>query len=455
MPGREKEAKNLHWKDKLVVVVGLGLSGRAAVNLLLRHGARVVATDRSSKEQVAPEVHKLDCELVLGGHEGVPFSRADLVVVSPGVPQFPGLDAAVAAGVEVIGETELASRFLEVPICAIGGTNGKSSVTVLFGHLLEAANQRVFVGGNLGEPACDAPGQGVDTVVYEVSSFQMERVPSFRPRAAVLLNVSEDHLDRYPDFDAYVAAKGNCFANQQEEDFAIFPADSRICREQVNRGRGKKVSFGEGGDYVVEGKCVVEVATKKRFDLSQSDLHGRHNHLNAAAAIAMARVMGLRSADIEEGLRRFRALPHRMALVGHLRDVTFYDDSKATNVGAAVTALAGLSETKGVLLAGGRDKLGSYEQLVETLVQRGRGAVLLGEAAPRLKAAIDGRVPVEVARTMQGAVVRAFRMARPGDAVLLSPACSSLDMYKNYSERGERFTEAVRALPSLLQENHA
>lgn len=455
MPGRKEEAEDLHCRGKVVVVVGLGLSGRAAVELLLRRGARVVATDRCAQDKVAPEVLKLDCELVLGGHEGVPFTTADLIVVSPGVPQFPGLKAAIAAGVEVIGETELASRFIDVPICAVGGTNGKSSVTVLLGHLLEAANQRVFVGGNLGEPACDAPGQGVDTVVYEVSSFQMERVPTFRPRAAVLLNVSEDHLDRYPDFDAYVEAKGNCFANQTDQDFAIYPADSAICREQVSRGMGKKVSFGLGGDYALDGKCVVEMATRKRFDLSESDLHGRHNHLNAAAAIAMARVMGLRCADIEEGLRRFRALPHRMALVGHHREVTFYDDSKATNVGAAVTALAGLSENKGVLLAGGRDKLGSYDKLVETLVERGRGAVLLGEAAPRLEAAIDGRVPVEVARTMQGAVVRAFRMAQPGDAVLLSPACSSLDMYKNYSERGERFTEAVRALPSLLQENHA
>jgi UDP-N-acetylmuramoylalanine--D-glutamate ligase len=446
-------ASSFSVADKTVIVVGLGISGCAAVELLRRHGAKVIATDVAAREKISTEAHRLDCELVLGGHEKVPFLKADLIVLSPGVPLFPAVVAAEAAGVEVIGETELASRFIDVPICAIGGTNGKSTTTTLFGHLLEAAGQKVFVGGNLGQPACEAPGQGVDTVVYEVSSFQMERVPTFHPKAALLLNVSEDHLDRYSDFAAYVQAKGNCFVNQTAEDFAIFPTNSPECRAQVSRGSGRKVTYGEGGDYIVEGKAVVEVATGRRYDLTHCDLHGRHNHLNAAAAIAMGRVMGLRSSDIEEGLRRFRALPHRMARVGYYRDVTFYDDSKATNVGAAVTALDGLTEDKGVLIAGGRDKLGSYDELVETLVRRGRGAVLIGEAAPRLAQAIAGRVSVEIARTMQGAVVRAFRMARPGDAVLLSPACSSLDMFKNYSDRGERFTEAVRALSSLLQEN--
>jgi UDP-N-acetylmuramoylalanine--D-glutamate ligase len=336
---------------------------------------------------------------------------------------------------------------------AVGGTNGKSSTTVLLGHLLEGADMRVFVGGNLGEPACEAPGQEVQAAVLEVSSFQMERVPTFRPRVGILLDITEDHLDRYESFAHYAAAKGNCFANQGPNDFAIYYKPSKLCAEQVGRGRGKKVSFGPGGDYFVEGTDVVEAATGERFDLSESDLYGGHNHLNAAAAIAAVRVTGISKAAVQEGLRRFRALPHRMALAGRHKGVSFYDDSKATNVGAAVTALRGLTEPRGVLVAGGRDKLGSYDELVAALREKGRAAVLLGEAAPRLAKAIGDSVPIELAQTIQGAVLRAFRLARPGDAVLLSPACSSLDMFKNYAERGERFTEAVRSLPTLLQED--
>lgn len=446
MPSRSNSKAALDLKGKTVVVVGLGASGRSAVEFLLRRGARVIGTDSAPADKVPDVARKLGCELVLGGHAGVDFNAADLIVVSPGVPHFPALAAAEDAGVEVIGETELASRGLDAPILAIGGTNGKSTATVLLGHLLEGADLKVFVGGNLGEPACEAPDQDVDAVVLEVSSFQMERVPTFRPRVALLLNVSEDHLDRYDDFNGYVRAKGNCFANQQPDDVAIYLAGSMRCREQASRGKAQLVSFGETGDYFVDGADIVEKKTGERFDLSSADLHGLHNRMNAAAAIAAARAFGVETEAIVEGLRRFRALPHRMALAGRYQGVSFYDDSKATNVGAAVTALSGLTEEKGVLVAGGRDKMGSYDALVEALREKGRGAVLLGEAAGRIEAAIGDVVPVQRAKTMQGAVLRAFGMARPGDAVLLSPACASLDMFKNYADRGDRFIEAVAAL---------
>ena len=441
-------------EKKTVIVVGLGTSCCAAVRLLERLGARVIATDANSIDSLSSEARKLTVEMVLGGHQGVDFMSPDLVVVSPGVPSFPALQQAVSAGIEVIGEAELAYRFLDAPVCAVGGTNGKSTVTVLLGHVLEAAGQRIFLGGNLGEPACEAPGQDVDAVVLEVSSFQMERITSFRPKAAALLNITEDHLDRYDSFLNYAEAKGNCFQNQGPSDVAVIPVGDKLCEQQARRGRGKVVTFGLDGDYAVEGKSVVERLTNTRFDLTRSDLHGRHNHENAAAAIAMGRAMGVTVDDITEGLRRFRALPHRMALVGRYRNVAFYDDSKATNVGAAVTALRGLTEEKGVLIAGGRDKHGSYDELIAAIEEKARAVVVLGEAAERLSQAIGRRVPIEVARTIQGAVVRAFRMARPGDAVLLSPACSSLDMFKNYSERGERFTEAVESLSTLLKETH-
>ena len=439
---------------KRVCVVGLGSSGCAAIRLLVSAGARVIGTDRAERNQLSAEASKLPAlgvDLVLGGHAGVPYAELDLIVTSPGVADFPELLATEARGVPVIGELELAFRALDVPVLAVGGTNGKSTATTLLGHMVESKYERTFVGGNLGQPAAEAPGQGVDCAVWEVSSFQMDRVESFRPRVAVLLNITEDHLDRYPDFEAYAHAKGNCFRRQTNQDVAIVPLGDARCLEQARRGAGRLVTFGPAGaDYEVDGPSVVEHGTGIRFDLSQADLYGLHNFANAAAAIAAARAFGLEPGFVEEGLRRFRALPHRMALSGRFRGVSFYDDSKATNVGAAVTALLGLTEQRGVLIAGGRDKLGSYGELVAALGVKGRAVVVLGEAAGRLERAIGKTVPIERARTMEGAVLSAFRRAQPGDAVLLSPACSSLDMFKNYSERGDRFTEAVRRLPEML-----
>jgi UDP-N-acetylmuramoylalanine--D-glutamate ligase len=442
-------------QGKKAVVVGLGTSGRAAARLLLSRGAEVIATDSSSDPNLGRELEKLGATVVLGGHKSVDFVGVDFIVMSPGVPTFPELEAAEQKGVLVIGEVELAFRFLRAPVVAVGGTNGKSTTTTLIGNLLEAAGVRAFVGGNLGQPACEAPEQNAEVVVFEVSSFQMERLQFFRPKVAILLNVTEDHLDRYPNFKEYAQAKGNCFARQGVGDVAIIPVDDAICREQAQRGRGELRTIGPRGEYEVQypesGPVVFERRTQEVFALGEADLHGRHNHLNAAAAIAAVRALGVSKEAVFEGLRRFMPLPHRMALSGRFRGVTFYDDSKATNVGAAVTALRGLTEPRAVVLLGGRDKLGSYDELVRALEEKCRFVVTLGEAAERIEAAIGGKVPFERVRSMPEAVLCAYRHAEPGDAVLLSPACSSLDMFKNYSERGERFTEAVKALSRLSE----
>ncbi len=437
-------------RDKRVIVVGLGKSGRSAAKLCREKGADVIGTDSASLDKLPPSLPKLGIGLALGGHESVDFDTADLIVVSPGVPSFPELETAARKGVEVIGEVELASRFLTAPIIAVGGTNGKSTATTLVGHLVEAAEKRAFVGANLGEPACDAVEQDLDVVVYEVSSFQMERVPTFRPKVSVLLNITEDHLDRYASFQAYADAKGNAFAHQQATDVAVVPFGDDACIRQAKRGKGRIVTFGMKGDYAVEGHEVLERATGTRFDLEESDLHGSHNYLNAAAAIAAARSFGIDTEAVREGLRWFRALPHRMGLVGRVKGINFYDDSKATNVGAAVTALRGLTETKGILIAGGRDKLGSYDPLVAAVVEKARAVVVMGEAADRLAKAIGRKVPVERARSIADAVELAFQLARPGDAVLLSPACSSYDMFKSYADRGDRFAAAVEQLEARV-----
>ena len=431
---------------KRVIVVGLGRSGIAAAALCRRSGARVLGTDGAPAEKLAPELGALGIELALGGHAGVDFEGADLVVVSPGVPGFPALERAEQAGVEVIGELELSCRFLTAPIIAIGGTNGKSTTTTLVGEILAAGERRAFVGGNLGTPSAEAVGKPWDVVVLEVSSFQLERAPLFRPRVSVLLNVTEDHLDRYPSFSAYADAKGNAFVNQDADDVAIVPFGDVVCEEQARRGRGRLLTFGAAGDYAVEAGEVVEARSDERFELTRAKLYGSHNHANAAAAIAAVRALDVELSAVHRGLERFQPLPHRMALAGEVRGVRFYDDSKGTNVGAAVTALLGLTEPRGVLIAGGRDKHGSYAPLVDALRARGRAAVLIGEAAPRIFDAVGGAVPVEHAESMDDAVLRAFRLAKTGDAVLLSPACSSFDMFKSYADRGDRFCAAVQAL---------
>jgi UDP-N-acetylmuramoylalanine--D-glutamate ligase len=431
---------------KRVVVVGLGKSGVAAAKLCLGRGAHVVGTDSAPAEKISEDARALGIELVLGGHEGAEFESAQLIVVSPGVPQLPELIRAELAGVEVIGELELASRFIEAPIVAIGGTNGKSTTTTLVGDMFSAGGLKAFVGGNLGIPSAEAANGDYDVVVFEVSSFQLERVPSFQPRVSVLLNITEDHLDRYPSFLAYADAKGNAFVQQTPDDFAIVPEGDQDCRLQAKRGKGKLLSFGGYGDYVVSGRSVTETRSGEVFDLESSALHGRHNLENAAAAIAAVRALDLNPNAVRKALSAFRPLPHRMARVASIASVTFYDDSKGTNVGASVTALLGLSEARGVLIAGGRDKQGAYEPLVSALEAKGRAVVVIGEAADRIAAAVGSRVPVLRAQSMDDAVSQAFSAAESGDAVLLSPACSSFDMFKSYADRGDRFVSAVERL---------
>jgi UDP-N-acetylmuramoylalanine--D-glutamate ligase len=432
---------------KKVVVVGLGKSGIAAVRLCAGRGASVVATDAAPAEKLAPEVPSLPAQVVLGGHAGVPFASADLIVVSPGVPSFESLAEAERRGVPIIGELSLATSLLQIPQLLVGGTNGKSTTTSLLGDMLKAAGSRVFVGGNLGTPASEAVGGDYQLAVLEVSSFQLERAPGLKARASILLNITEDHLDRYATFQDYADAKGNAFVSQGPGDVAIVPQGDEACRGQAARGQGSILEVGaEGADYAVVGQSIVEKSTGQRFELAGSRLHGRHNHLNAAFAVAAARAVSAPAEAIQSALFAFQPLAHRMALVTEVGGVRFYDDSKGTNVGAAVTAVLGLSEPRGVLIAGGRDKLGSYEPLVAALREKGRALVLIGEAADKIAAAVGDALPVVRAADMPSAVQKAYELAEPGDAVLLSPACSSFDMFKSYADRGDSFAEAAISL---------
>jgi UDP-N-acetylmuramoylalanine--D-glutamate ligase len=436
---------------KRVVVVGLGASGVAAAGLCLRRGARVVATDTKSRDQLSHDARKLEdlgARLVLGGHEDARVVEADLIVVSPGVPSLPEVDAAERAGIPVVGEIELAvsSMRFPAPIVAIGGTNGKSTTTTLVGAMLERQGKKTFTGGNLGEPLANYDSVRFDVVVLEVSSFQLERVRTFHPAVAALLNITDDHLDRYPSFDAYCRAKGNAFVNQTSLDVAVVPVGDALCEREARRGGGRLVTFGAGGTVDLSGEAIVDTRSGDRFLTKEIALRGAHNASNAAAAIAAARELGVESWVIADVLASFRGLPHRMAPVGDVGGVRFYDDSKGTNVGAAVTALLGLGEERAVLIAGGRDKGGSYAPLVDALRRKGRAAVLMGEAAPIIAAAIGHTVPTRRVTSMRDAVRVSAGFALPGDAVLLSPACSSYDMFEDYKDRGNAFVREVLAL---------
>ncbi len=435
-----------------MVVVGLGTSGVAAARLCLRRGARVIATDAKASSSVgapALALSKEGVELALGGHDTVDFGAADVVVVSPGVPSFASLEAAERAGVPVVGEVELAVGELARPaaVVAIGGTNGKSTVTSLLGAIFAAAGKRTFVGGNLGEPLAEHVDEAWDVVVLEVSSFQMERVRTFKPRASVLLNVTPDHLDRYPSVEAYARAKGNAFLRQDENDLAIVPHGDAVCLAEARRGNARVATFGPGGAVDVKDGEVRDTRTGARYPRALFGIQGGHNALNIAAAIGACGDMDVSPDVIAHVVREFRGLPHRMALVRNVGGVRYYDDSKGTNVGASVTALRGIAESKAVLICGGRDKGGSYAPLVEALREKGRAAVLIGEAADVIANAIGSVVPVRRARTLAEAVHTSAELAHAGDAVLLSPACSSFDMFKDYKHRGEEFVRAVNEIP--------
>ncbi len=446
----------MELSGKNTMVIGLGESGLAVVRFLRARGAHVRVNDQRDVEALGPaaiEAAALGAELVLDGHPDEAFEGLDTIVVSPGVPPLAQLDRAEERGVEVVSEVELAARFIDAPLVAITGTNGKSTVTTLVAEMAARLGRPLFVGGNLGRPMIEA----VDTdsaapgglVVVELSSFQLERVSEMKAHVAILLNVTPDHLDRYPSLEAYAAAKARIFERQDAGDFAIVPADDPGLRKLVH-GDGTVLSFGgRSGEVRVEDGVLVDTGSPLRVPVIELRLRGSHNVSNACAAALAARLLGVDADDIAAVLREFDGLPHRMQYVRSLDGVEYIDDSKATNVGAAVASIDGLRGSNGkiVLIAGGVDKGGSYEPLANRMREEGRAVIVLGEAAPLVERAFsDSPIELRRAASMSEAVAHAAALARPGDTVLLAPACSSFDMFRSYAERGDVFQQAVQSL---------
>jgi UDP-N-acetylmuramoylalanine--D-glutamate ligase len=440
---------------KRVVVVGGAASGAAAARLLVDRGASVTLTDLRPDLDAAADLRALGVTLALGSHPEGLLAGADLIVVSPGVPASqPAVAAARGAGVPVIGEVELASRWLRGRIVAITGTKGKSTTTALTGRILEAAGIPVLVGGNIGTPlASQVAPSTADTIhVVEVSSFQLESADTFHPWISALLNLTADHLDRHASVEEYVGAKARIFARQTGADVAVANADDPRSLAMARAGRARVVCFArdaridEGvtvdGGWVVERRSGGDTRLVRTADVR---LIGPHLMADVLAAAAIARVIDAPPAAIAGAVASFTGLEHAMEMAGEIGGVRFVNDSKATNVDAARQAIETFSRGL-VVIMGGRFKGGDLRALRPALEARAATVVAIGEAAPLMQDAFAGAAAVQVAGSMAEAVRAAMAAAAPGGSVLLAPACASFDMFENYAARGRAFTAEVAAL---------
>jgi UDP-N-acetylmuramoylalanine--D-glutamate ligase len=443
-------------RGKRVLVVGLARTGVATALFCAARGARVTASDARSEAQLGETINRLrqaGCVLELGGH-GIPtFQAQDLIVPSPGVPaDLPGLLAAHGAKIPIWSEIELASRFLRGKVIAVTGSNGKTTTTTLIGHILAGAGMPVIVAGNIGTPLISRVDDSTDrtVTVAEVSSFQLEWIASFRPDVSVILNVTPDHLDRHASFEDYCRAKLRIFENQTERDWAVLNADDPVLARQSPQGPRvcwfSRTRSSAAGASLRGVKIVFRDDRNETVLLDRGDigLRGEHNVENVLAAASAAWLIGVPAAAIAAGVRSFPGVEHRLEFVADIGGVQFFNDSKATNVDAALKALNAFPGGLLVIL-GGKDKGSDYAPLIEPLRRRARFVLLIGAAAGKIQAQIGDSVPTVQASTLDRAVALASERARPGDTVLLAPACASFDQFENYEHRGRVFKELVHA----------
>jgi UDP-N-acetylmuramoylalanine--D-glutamate ligase len=463
----------MNLKDKKIVVVGLGRTGLATAGFLHQHGARVLVTDTAGEKELGDAVdivREMGVRMELGPHRAASFQNADLIVVSPGVSHtIEPIMQARDRGIPVVGEVELASRFIKEPIIAVTGTNGKTTTTKLLGRMLKNSGLKVFVGGNIGNPLIKyvTKGQPAQIVVAEISSFQLDTIAAFRPRVCVLLNITADHLDRYPNFEAYADSKTRIFKNQRAEDVAVLNGADALIRAKTKQVKSQRLFFptlkaNEQG-AILNGKRIIlnldklkrieskirrphfAFRNQKYLDISKINLQGRHNFENAAAASLAALAAGAKLEGIQKSLDQFKGLAHRLEHVATIKAVQYFNDSKATNIDGVAKALACFSKPI-LLIMGGRDKGSDFKALEELVRKHVKGLIVMGEAAEPIRSALGQLKPTNVATSMEDAVSRAYQNAEPEDVVLLSPGCSSFDWYSNYAERGDDFRAAVKKL---------
>lgn len=463
------------YRNKKVLIVGLGRSGLAAALYLANQGAKVAVTDIKTKAELKSEIDKLvrddrrteaaptyTYELHLGSNPASVFAESDLVVVSPGVPlDTEGIKLAMKRNIPVVCELELGLPHIKGHLIGITGTNGKSTTTVLIGEMLNGSNRNAWVGGNLGKPLIGGimEAELADYVVLELSSYQLETTPSLRANIAIWLNATPDHLDRYESFDSYVHAKTLICANQKEDDWIIYNHDDEIVSREVQQFRSQKIPFSVSkvlkngawyeGNWLKVKSSKVEGSRVPAIDLSidtsVTKLMGIHNRENIAASALAVALCGLEARDIGRELSKFEGLPHRLQFVRELNGVKYFDDSKGTNVGAVARSIESF-DSPIILIAGGLDKNTGYEDLKAPAKKRVRAIVAIGEAAGKIRDELSGVTEVILSGSMDEAVRTAAKKAAPGDVVLLSPACASFDMFKDYAHRGDEFVKCVRKL---------
>jgi UDP-N-acetylmuramoylalanine--D-glutamate ligase len=443
---------------KRIVVVGMAQTGMAAAEFLTRQGAAVVVSEVKTEAELGDSPQRLrswGAEVEMGEHSPETFLSGDLIVLSPGVdPAISPLEQARTKGIPIVSEVELASWFLSPPLIAVTGTNGKSTTTALIGHILSEWGKRAFVGGNIGTPLTEylLHEEEADYIVAEISSFQLEAISSFRPWIALLLNLGEDHLDRHPTLSSYAAIKARIFLNQGPKDWAVVNTDDVIVRSLIPQIRAQLLPFGCSGNgeqgVWLEGTGTIVYRgqeREERFSLQRVRIRGMHNCENIMAAIGTALICGVPPEHIQRSLASFEGLEHRLERVGEWNGVSIYNDSKATNVASTLRALLSL-EGPIILLAGGRDKGGDYSLLRGPIKERAKALILMGEAKEKMQGAFQDLLPCHLVEGMEAGVQLAWKLARRGDAILLSPACSSFDMFEDYQERGRTFKEIVMKL---------
>ena len=441
-------------RDKIVLIIGLKRTGVSVARFVTRRGGQVRVADCQGREALAPELASLagvPLDLHLETNDADILAGVDLVVPSPGVPaNAPLLQADARQGVPVWSEIELAFRFLPCPLFAVTGSDGKSTTTPLLGEVLRQSGRRVFVGGNLGTPLIEAVTGNYEVAVAEVSSFQLEWVEQFRPHIGLWLNLSEDHLDRHASFAVYGRTKRALLARQKPTDWAVVNRDDPEVWALAHGLPGRVFSFGwtlvPEGTWIDAGTLIVRHdGQEARYALDRVQLHGRHNLENVMAAVSAATLWDAAQEVISSVLATFSGLPHRLQLVTKKHGVSYFDDSKGTNVGAVIQSLASFTGSV-ILLAGGVDKGGDYSPLRPLVRAKVKKLIVFGQARETIRAALGQEAETVVVDTLPEAVQAAVAGATAGDTVLLSPACASFDQFENYAHRGHVFRACVEAL---------
>ncbi|MDB9822722.1 UDP-N-acetylmuramoyl-L-alanine--D-glutamate ligase [Deltaproteobacteria bacterium] len=449
----------MEFLKKKILVVGLGKSGLSASRWLIGKGAYVTIGDIKSPSELEGELYRealeLGAKLETGEHRLETFVDSDLIIVSPGVPLDAGpLRAAAERGIPVIGEMELAVRLFDTPVVAVTGTNGKTTAVSMLELMISESGASLFVGGNIGTPLMDyvAGNRDADYVLVEVSSFQLDAMEQFRPLVSLLLNVSPDHLERYADYEAYVRSKLKIFQNQGPGHYAVLNDDDERLSSFRPGGGVSVLRYGieerDGRNAFLDGKRLIARLPEKEefsFDMDKFRLPGRHNIENLMGVVLVGLALGIKPDVMEGSIIKYKGLPHRIELVGSVRGIDFYDDSKATNVDAASKSVCSFEKPL-ILIAGGRHKGGDYAPLVSAAKGRVRKVILLGESRHLMARSFEGIIPFNLADTMKEAVSQAVLAAKANDVVLLAPACSSFDMFSDYAHRGRIFREEVKGL---------